>query len=777
MSSFPRPGEPAFDPQYLLVFGGQPRPPRTCNDRTVSVIGQGNRRLEGREKVAGSIRFTADLELPGLLYVQLVLSHLPSARIRGIETAAARSAPGVIDVVTGADLPTVSDPSPEKPLALGRVFYVGQPVAAVIAESETAAWDAAALVEVDYEALPATVDPEAAMREGAATVLDAEEAADSADASMHGAGTDSDAEAAPMRRPPNVSAVVSVKRGDANAALKSAEVVIKATYRLAGVHHAPMEPHVSMVRPEPDGGMTVWAPTQGPFETRNGVAKLLGIPPHKVRVIPMPVGGGFGGKVWLLEPLLVLLARRTGRALRLNLTRQQDFAVARSAPAASFDIELGAKRDGTLVALRARYHYDNGASSGWHGGITASFLTGTYQCPNFEITGFEVSTNKTPVEAYRAPGAPQSYFALESAMDELALELRMDPIELRLHNASREGDLGGDGKPWPRIAMVGCLEEARQHPLYTAPCAKGEGVGVALGSWGGARTPSAAGCRVEPDGSLTVHVGTVDVSGSFTGLAMIAAESFGISIDKVRIEGGDTGVAPHGPVAAGSQVTYSMGGAIQEAALEARRQLLDIATTELEAAPEDLEIVDGRVTVRGVPDRFIEITKLVALSTEFMGRYKPIQATGRSAVLEASPQFTVHIARVRTDAETGAFQLTGYAAIQDVGRAINPPEIAGQIHGGAAQGLGRALGEQLAYDGDGQLRTASFLDYELPTADQLPEIDVQLIEVPSPVGPLGAKGVGEPPAIPGPAAIINALARATGTRVRDIPIDRFAFVR
>jgi CO/xanthine dehydrogenase Mo-binding subunit len=741
----------------------------------VSVIGQGARRLEGREKVAGATRFTADLELAGLLHVQLVLSHLPSARIRSIDTAAASSAPGVVSVVTGADLPTSSASGPDKPLAIGRVFYVGQPVAAVIAESETAAWDAASLIEVDYEPLPSTVDPEAAMREGATPVLDAVEATDSDDASIHGAATDS--EATPVRRPPNVSAVASQKRGDAEAALKTADVVVKGTYRLAGVHHAAMEPHVAMARPEPDGGMTVWAPTQGPFHLRDEVAKVLGLPAQKVRVVPMPVGGGFGGKVMLLETVLTLMARRAGRPLRLALTRQQEFLLARSAPAASFDLELGAKRDGTLVAIRARYHYDNGASSGWHAGITSSFLGGTYRCPNFDITGFEVSTNKTPVEAYRAPGAPQAYFALESAMDELALKLKIDPIELRLRNASREGDPTADGTPWPRIAMIECLEEAQKHPLYTAPCSEGEGVGIALGSWGGARTPAAAGCRVEPDGTLSILIGTVDVSGATTGLAMIAAEAFGLSMDKVRIETGDTGVAPFGPLAAGSQVTYSVGGAVHEAALEAKRQLLEIATEELEAAPEDLEITDGRVAVRGVPERFVEITRLVAISTEFMGRHRPIQATGRSAVLSASPQFTVHIARVRTDPETGGFQLTGYAAIQDVGRAINPPEIKGQIHGGAAQGLGRALGEQLAYTPDGQLRTASFLDYELPSADQLPDIDVRLIEVASPVGPLGAKGVGEPPAIPGPAAITNALARATGTRVRDLPIDRYALAR
>ena len=743
----------------------------------MSVVGIGHRRLEGAEKVAGATKFTADLALPGLLYVQLVLSHQASANIRSIDVDAARSAPGVIDIVTGADLPAVSAPSPEKPLAVGRVFYVGQPVVAVIAESESAAADAAALVDVDYEPLDITVDPELAMREGAGRVLDTEEEADAADASMHGAGTDTEENGSARKKPSNVSSVLNLKRGDTDGALKTADAVIKATYSLAGVHHSPMEPHVSMVRPEPDGGMTVWAPTQGPFALRDEVAKVLGIPTHKVRVVPMAVGGGFGGKVTLLETLLVLLAKRSGRALRLNLTRQQVFAVARSAPAASFDIELGAKRDGTLVALRANFHYDNGATAGWHGGITGMFLTGTYACPNFEITGYEVSTNKTPVEAYRAPGAPQAYFALESALDELALELKMDPIALRLKNARREGDPGPDGKPLPAIGMIECLEEARKHPLYTKPTEKGEGVGIALGMWGGARTPSSAACRVEPDGTLTVHVGTVDVSGASTGLAMIAAESFGVPVDRVRIETSDTSVAPFGPVAAGSQVTYSMGGAVQEAALEARRQLLEIATNELEAAPEDLEIVDGRVAVRGVPEKYVEVTKLVAMSTEFMGKYRPIQATGRSAVQAASPMFTVHIARVRTDAETGAFELTGYAAIQDVGHAINPPEAMGQIHGGVVQGLGRAIGEQLAYNVDGQLRTSSFLDYELPTADQLPDIDVRLIEVASAVGPLGAKGVGEPPAIPGPAAISNALARATGIRVRDLPLDRSAFVR
>ena len=740
----------------------------------MSVIGTPTRRLEGREKVSGATRFTADLELPGLLHVQLVLSHLASAEIRSIDGTAARSVPGVLDVVIATDLPEQEVAGPDQPLAAGRVFYAGQPVAAVIATSEAAAHDGAAAVEVDYEPLPVVNEAQAAMREDAPQVLDVEEEASEEDASMHGAGGGGETE--PVNRPRNVSAVASVKRGDAAGALASSDVVIHQTYSVAGVHHTAMEPHVSIVRPEPDGGFTIWAPTQGPFALRDEVAKVLELPAQRVRVVPMPVGGGFGGKVLLLEGLLALLARRADRPLRLVLTRRQVFAFAKGAPAARFEMELGAKRDGTLTALRASFHYDNGASAGWHGGISGAFLSGTYRWQAVELTGYEVSTNKTPVEAYRAPGAPQSYFALESAMDELALALQMDPIELRLRNAVREGDTGGFGDKWPRIAFIECLEEAKGHPLYTAPLGKGEAVGVAAGSWGGARTPSAAGCRVEPDGTLSVQIGTPDVSGATTGLAMIAADAFGYPVEKVRIETGETGSAPYGAVAAGSQTTYSLGGAVHEAAVEARRQLLEIATEELEAAPEDLELIDGRVAVRGVPERFVEITQLVTLSTEFMGKYRPVHASGRSAVKVASPQFTVHIARVKTDPETGAFELTGYAAIQDVGRAINPPEIDGQIHGGATQSVGRALGEQLVYDADGQLRTGSLLDYDLPTVDQMPEIDVRLIEVPSPVGPLGAKGVGEPPAIPGAAAVANAVSRATGVRIRELPIDRSLLV-
>ncbi|HSS59879.1 MAG TPA: xanthine dehydrogenase family protein molybdopterin-binding subunit [Candidatus Limnocylindrales bacterium] len=740
----------------------------------MSVPARGRRRQEGGEKVTGATQFTADLNFAGLLHVQLVLSPVASGRIRSIDVDAARRLPGVVDVVTGADLGDRDIAGPDRPLAVGRVFFVGQPVVAVIAESEPAAADGAALVAVDFEETPPLVDPVQAMRGDAPLVLEEDEEASDEDASLHGGSAAADD--APEERPRNVSGVAHLKRGDVDSALAGADVVVRGTYRIAGAHQSFIEPHVAVVRPEPEGGLTVWSSTQGPFVVRDSVADLVGLAPHRVRVIPMPVGGGFGGKIELLERLLALLALRVRRPVRLALHRSQEFVLGHPAPAASFDLELGAKRDGTLVGLRARFHYDNGATAGWHAGLTANFMGGTYRIPNYDVRGYEVSTNKTPTDAYRAPGATQAFFALESALDELALELRIDPIELRLANVSREGDPSADGRPWPRIASIEVLEEARRHPVYTSPIGEGEAVGVALGAWGGARTPSAAGCRVEPDGTVSVVVGSPDISGTATGLAIIAAEAFGVSPDRVRVEVGDTVTAPFSTTSSGSQVTYSVGGAVYEAAREARRQLLEIATEELEAAPEDLDIIDGRVAVKGAPNRSVEITHLIRLSTEFMGRHKPVQATGRSAVQAASPMFTVHLARVRFDRETGAYKLTGYAAIQDVGHAINPPEVVGQIHGGATQALGRALGEQLAYDADGQLRSGSFLDYELPAADQIPEIDVRLIEVPSPVGPLGAKGVGEPPAIPGTAALANAVSRASGVRVREAPIDRSLLV-
>ncbi len=723
--------------------------------------------MEGAAKVTGATRFTADLRLSDLAHARLLLSTQAHARIVRLELEEARRAPGVLLVMGGSDLPPMKMSGAELPLARGEVVYAGQPVAAVVAETEAAAADAVALIEVEYESLPAAVDPADAIKPAAPLVL-GESTSALDDAGAHGIGG---GEVAVSEKPRNVTAVVEFRQGDAHAALAACDAVVEGRYSMPGVHQGFLETHVAMARPEPDGGVTIWAPTQGTFLTRKSVSEALGLPLGSVKVIPMAVGGGFGGKVYLLESLVVLLALRAGRAVRLELTRNEEFLMGRAAPGSVIDLKLGADRDGTLKALWAHVVFDNGAGMGGLGGLAGIFLASPYRLPAYEITGHDVATHKTPVAAYRAPGAPQAFFALESAMDELARKLGLDPLEFRLRNASREGDARPDGTRWPRIGLVECLEAAREHPLLRVPLGAGEGVGIAVGGWGGGREPAAAGCRVEPDGTLVLHVGYADISGTDTTMAMIAAETFGVALDRVKIQTGDTDSAPYSGMAGGSKITYTVGPAVQQAAAEARRQLLDIAAEELEAAAEDLVIEDGEVRVTGVPGgRSMGVGQLAGLAAQFGGRYPPVLGHGRTAITEQSPMFTVQIAKVAVDAEAGAFQLTAFAAIQDVGKAINPPEVVGQIHGGALQALGRALGEELVYDSEGQLRTASFLDYQMPSIDQVPDIDVLLLEIPSPVGPFGARGVGEPPAVPGPAAVANAIRAAVGVRLDSVPV-------
>jgi CO/xanthine dehydrogenase Mo-binding subunit len=736
--------------------------------RVVTVIGTPRRRIEGADKVTGATVFTADLQLRRLTHARLVLSPHPSARILRVDLAAARAAPGVVDAVSGAELPAVAASGPDQPLARERVYYAGQPVVAVVAETEEAAADAAALVEVDYQPLEAVLDPDEATGPDAASVLD-EDFSSAEDAGAHGTvggGEQVDAEPSP-----NVSARVRFREGDVAGALARSAHVAGGRYRVPAVHQGFLEPHVAIAEARRDGSLTIWTPTQGSFLTRRTVAEQLGMPVSRIRVVPMPVGGGFGGKICLLEPLLALLSMRVDRPVRLELTRTEEFLMGRGAPGATVDLALGADRDGHLLGLRAEVVFDNGAGPGGLGSLAALLLGGAYRLPAYDITALDVATNKTPVTAYRAPGGAHAFFALESAMDELASRLGQDPIELRLRNASRDGDPRPDGRRWPRIGLIECLEAARGHPLYTSLRADGEGVGLAVGAWSGGLEPAAAGCRVEPDGTLLLHLGSVDISGTDTTLAMIAAETFGISPDRVRIETGDTATAPYAGMAGGSKTIYTVGPAVQQAAADARRQLMEIAAEELEAALEDLIVEDGKVRVAGTPGRTLDVGHLAGLAAQFGGRYAPVLGQGRTAVATQSPMFTVQIARTAVDVETGQWRLTGYAAIQDVGRALNPPEVEGQIQGGALQSLGRVLGEELVWDGDGQLKTASFVDYGLPSIDQAPDIQVHLLELPSPHGPFGAKGVGEPPAVPAPPAVANAIHSACGRRLTSLPAD------
>jgi len=525
-----------------------------------------------------------------------------------------------------------------------------------------------------------------------------------------------------------------------------------------------------IARPEPDGGFTVWTPTQGMFAVRQATAAIVEMDPALLRIVPMPVGGGFGGKICLFEPLAVLLAGRCGRPVLLELTRTEEFLAGRGAPGAVVSLRLGADEAGALVALDADVRFDNGACAGGLGSFAGLMLAGTYRIPSYRVDVHEVATHKTPAQAYRAPGMAQVFFALESAIDELALQIGQDPIQLRLANAVQVGDQRPDGLRWPVIGLMEVLREAQAHPLYKGPRAANEGVGVAVGGWGGGREPAVAHCRLDAGGGLLVEVGTSDISGTDTTLTMLAAEAFGVGSQQVRIERGDTRTSPFAGVAGGSKITYSVGPAVWRAAAEARAQVLQAAGELLEASPADLEIEDGEVRVLGAPSRSVTLARIAHATTAYGSRLPPIEGSARVAISDQAPMFTAHLARVRVDRETGDWAVTAYAVIQDVGHALNPAEIEGQIHGGNLQALGRALGEAVVHSADGQPLTASFIDYAIPTIDQAPAVDTRLIEVPAPEGPLGARGVGEPPAIPAPAVIANAIASACGVRLRRMPV-------
>ena len=502
------------------------------------------------------------------------------------------------------------------------------------------------------------------------------------------------------------------------------------------------------------------------------MAAALGIPQHKVKVVTMEVGGGFGAKYALVDPLVAALAWKIGRPVRLVYTRNEEFLAANPAPATVMHVKTGARRDGTLTALQATAIVDTGAYPSSTAGILCTLLGGTYRFPNLLIDGYDVLTNKPGAGAYRAPGVPQACFAIEGQMDELARQLGLDPLEFRLKNAVGEGDPMPDGSPWPRIGAREVLEALREHRAWRTRHQKGsgEGVGMAFGGWPSATEPASAVCRLNEDGSLTVVVGSSDISGTKTGMLLLAADAFGVSPDTINVVTADTDTAPYAGASGGSKITYTVGAAVSRAAADARRQVLAIAADHLEVSPDDLDIVGDRVEVRGAPGRGVSLERIAQMSTGFFQKYEPVLGRGRVAPSASGPGFVAHLARVHVDEETGVVRVLDYVAVQDVGRAINPAGIEDQIRGGAAQGIGWALYEGMSHDASGHLQTGTLMDYALPSAEKVPPITPVIVEVPSPEGPLGARGVGEPPVVPGAATIANAIADATGVRLTELPM-------
>lgn len=733
-------------------------------------VGQRLRRTDGREKVTAAVRYTEDLTLSGMLYARLLLSPYPHARIVRLDRERALAVPGVEAVLLAADLPIAHDADLEEHLLLaeGETRYTGHPVAAVLAGSESAAADGveALAAAVEYEVLPAALDPEEAMRPDAPLV---HPGPDGGDGESGGHATVA-VQKSKGPRPRNASNVTRFTRGDIEQGFREAEVVAEGTYSTSRVYQAYLEPHATVAVPDPiTGGVTIYTATQGMFYVRANVSDLLGLPEQQVRVVPMAIGGGFGSKILHTQGLTAALALAVRRPVRLVLPRREDFLVANVAPASRIAVRLGAKRDGTLTALSARLVFDCGAQPGGIASLAGLLLGGYYQTPHLAIEGIDVMTHKPPIGAYRAPGAPQATLAIEATMDRLARTLGRDPIELRLQNASGEGDPMPNGRPWARMGLRAVLERMLAHPLWRER-RPGEGVGAAVGGWPGGVESASAVCRANTDGTFQVVVGAVDLTGSFTGMTQIAAEVLGIPADRIRVIGGDSDQAPYAGMSAGSKTIYTVGAAVRLAAEDARRQILAIAAKELEAREEDLQIAEGQVRVRGVPARGMDLEAIAEKSMRFGAKYPPVFGRGSVAAPKQSPGFAGHIMKVALDRETGAVRIAQQAVIQDVGFAINPAAVEGQIFGGAAQATGWAMLEGLVYDEAGALLSGTFADYAIPRATTMAAIEPVMVEVPSTEGPFGAKGVGEPPVIAGAAAVANALADATGVYLTDLPI-------
>jgi CO/xanthine dehydrogenase Mo-binding subunit len=735
-------------------------------------VGQRVRRIDAPPKLTGQERYTGDLNVRGMLIARPVVSPYAHARIRAIDTEQALKIPGVVRVLAAGDL--AGDLSSGRALiADGEVVFAGQFVALVLAESDAAAQDGVAAVDVEYEPLAVVSTLDQGLDPNTPHIRERRLAASDEEAAMHNADAAVQAEENDQFVAPNVSSSVHYSRGDVAAGFAAADEIVELTIESQTVHQGYLEPQVCLVDISPLGDLTIYTSTQAAFYCRTRVAETVGIPVQRINVVPMPVGGGFGGKFVLIEPLVAGAAIAARRPVLLRYSRMDDFLAGNPAPDCRISVKLGAKRDGEITALESRLIFDTGSGGGSPLQIAAILLGGYYRFPNLEIRGHEVLTNKPGAGAYRAPGAQQATFAIESAIDELASRLDLDPLELRLQNCVVEGDPRPNGGAWPRIGLKECLEALQDHPAWRdrgAARAKGRGIGIAVGGWPGGIEPATAVCRLDANGKLTVVLGSVDLTGTNTTFAQVAAETFGLSADDISVTTAPTDSAPFAGGTGGSKITYTMGKAVQNAAEDALRQILAVASDALEASVDDLELVDGAVRVRGVPGSSISLKDIASRTMGFAARNEPVYGTGSTAIHESAPGFAVHLAEVEVDELTGVTRPVRYVAVQDVGFAINPAAVEAQIHGGVAQGLGWALHEGMEYDRDGQLLTASLMDYTLPRAEMVPPVETVLVEVKSEHGPYGAKGVGEPPAIPGAAAVANAIRDLLGVRMLELPI-------
>ena len=713
-------------------------------------------RPDGIDKVTGRAAFGADLNLPGMLHGKVLRSPHAHARIRSVDVSAALAADGVFAAVSSADFPS------EGPndlacnvLARDKALYHGHAVAAVAARTQAQAEAALDLIEVDYEILDPVLSLEDAMADGATLVNE----------NQH---TNGDA----TQPASNVAATQRFARGDIDKGFADADVVVESEHRVPTAHQGYIEPHACTATVNADGKATIWCCTQGPFDVRSLTASVLGESVGNIKVIPSEIGGGFGGKTIIyLEPLAVKLSQLSGRPVKMTMSREEVFRATGPASATWCKVKIGAKKDGTFTAASAWLAYEAGAFAGAPIGPGCMSVLAPYEVPNLVIEGNDVLVTKPKVCAYRAPGAPQSMHAMESAIDELARKLSMDPIDLRLKNAADEGTQAPYGPTFPPIGLKKCLLAAKEHPNYLKPVPEGAGRGVAVGFWFNIGMQSSAEVRIAEDGMVTVMEGSPDIGGSRAGMALMAAETLGVPYEQIKAHVGDTESTGFCNVTGGSRTTFATGMAVVQACEDIIAQCKQRAALTWDLDPEQVDWVDGEAVPKPGVNADVKPLSLADIARGAGRTGGPLLGRASLNAQGAGASFSVNWTDARVDTETGRTDILGFTAIQDAGRAIHPAYVEGQMQGGAVQGLGWALNEEYIYDESGVMENPGFLDYRVPVASDMPMIDTQIVEEPNPSHPYGVRGVGETPIVAPLAALSNAVRDQLGFRIADLPLS------
>ena len=772
------------------------------------VIGTRPIRPDGADKVTGRALYGADFQAAGLLHGKVLRSPHAHAKIRSIDTSKAEALPGVRAVVTHKDFPELEDATVvtgeggttelkylrDNVLASDKALYKGHAVAAVAAVSPHVAEEAVGLIEVDYEVLPSTV-----------TVLDAMK--DDAPILHDSLTTDELGEK--TEKVSNIAQHFQHVKGDLEKGFEAADVVIEREFHTKTVHQGYIEPQNGTALWNNDGRLHIWTSTQGSFGVRENCAKLLGLPVSQIRVVPMEIGGGFGGKLDVyLEPLAALLSRKTGTPVKLVMARADVFEGTGPTPGSYMKVKIGATRDGTITAAQAYLAYEAGAFPGSAVGAGAMCVFAAYDVDNAVIDGYDVVVNKPKSAAYRAPGAPNAALATEQVVDELARELGIDPIELRLKNAAKEGTRRADGPTFPRIGCVEVLEAMRDHPHYSAPIeGPNRGRGVAIGFWFNIGMASACTIAVNSDGTVNLTEGSPDIGGTRASISMQAAEVLTIPAEDVRPSVVDTDSVGYTMVTGGSRTTFATGWAAYEAAQDVKRKMIERAAKIWGIEPDSVELDHGEFIHRPPRDDSQPREEMATPETrEAFARYTPtpvgtdfdrraeeadpelkmsfkelagqLGSTGGgiSGTADVNPggvggSFAGNIVDLEVDPETGKIEILRFTAFQDAGKAIHPSYVEGQMQGGSVQGIGWALNEEYYMNADGRMDNFTLLDYRMPTSLDLPMIDTVIIEVANPGHPFGVRGVGEANIVPPTPAIANAVHDAIGTRMVSLPMN------